>query len=210
MIAILDYKAGNQTSVLRACRVLGIDASVTEDSYELLSADGIIFPGVGAAGQAMERLRSAGQDSVLKEAVAGGIPLLGICLGCQILLERSEENDTETLGILPGVCRRFREDMTDCGESLKIPHMGWNRLTIAKDSPLLRGVGTGDAVYYVHSYYPDPGSDLGIAFTEYGTRFPGVFGRDGLWAVQFHPEKSGPVGLRILKNFSEYCVEAAR
>lgn len=210
MIAILDYKAGNQTSVLRACRRLGIGACITDESAVLLGADGIIFPGVGAAGQAMERLKSAGQDIVLREAAARGIPILGICLGCQILLERSEENDTETLGILPGVCRRFREDMTDGGERIKIPHMGWNRLEITADSPLLRGVRTGDAVYYVHSYYPDPAEGLALAWTEYGTRFPGAFGRDGLWAVQFHPEKSGPVGLSILRNFSDYCGRAAR
>jgi len=209
MLAILDYKAGNQTSVLRALRSLGIPAQITADPQAILESEGVIFPGVGAAGQAMGQLSSSGLDAVLRQVVAMGKPLLGVCLGCQILLNSSEENDTQTLGILPGVCRRFQPEWTDGGRPIRIPHMGWNSLD-AKESVLLEGISPHDQFYFVHSYYTEPDPDLVIATCTYGRTFTAIYGRPGLWAVQFHPEKSGRPGLRLLSNFYRYCQEASR
>lgn len=210
MLAILDYKAGNQTSVLRALRSLGIPAEITADPSVILAAEGVIFPGVGAAGQAMNQLISTGMDKVLREVVARGKPLLGICLGCQILLERSEENNTETLGIVPGECRRFQPEWRDGGEPIRIPHMGWNTLEVRRPSRLLEGVSPDARFYFVHSYYTVPAPELVIATCRYGVEFTAMYGRPGLWAVQFHPEKSGRPGLALLTNFYRYCQEAAR
>ncbi|WP_346665537.1 imidazole glycerol phosphate synthase subunit HisH [uncultured Mailhella sp.] len=210
MLAILDYKAGNQTSVLRALRSLDIPAEITSDPSVILAAEGVIFPGVGAAGQAMNQLVSTGMDKVLREVVARGKPLLGICLGCQILLERSEENNAETLGIVPGECRRFRPEWRDGGEPIRIPHMGWNTLEVRRPSRLLEGVSPDARFYFVHSYYTVPAPELVIATCRYGVEFTAMYGRPGLWAVQFHPEKSGRPGLALLTNFYRYCQEAAR
>lgn len=210
MLAILDYKAGNQTSVLRALRSLGVPAEITADPSVIFAAEGVIFPGVGAAGQAMAQLASTGMDNVLREVAAMNKPLLGICLGCQILLERSEENNTRTLGIIPGECRRFRPEWLDGGEPIRIPHMGWNTLNVVRPSVLLEGVPPESRFYFVHSYYTDPAPELVIATSHYGREFTAMYGRPGLWAVQFHPEKSGRPGLRLLTNFYRYCQEAAR
>lgn len=210
MLAILDYKAGNQTSVLRALRSLGIPAEITADPSVILAAEGVIFPGVGAAGQAMNQLVSTGMDKVLREVVAMHKPLLGICLGCQILLQHSEENDTDALGIVPGECRRFRPEWRDGGEPIRIPHMGWNTLTVRRPSVLLEGVAPDARFYFVHSYYTDPAPEMVIATSHYGVEFTAMYGRPGLWAVQFHPEKSGRPGLTLLTNFYRYCQEAAR
>lgn len=210
MLAILDYKAGNQTSVLRALRSLDIPAEITSDPSVILAAEGVIFPGVGAAGQAMNQLVSTGMDKVLREVVAKGKPLLGICLGCQILLERSEENNAETLGIVPGECRRFQPEWRDGGEPIRIPHMGWNTLEVRRHSRLLEGVSPDARFYFVHSYYTVPAPELVIAACRYGVEFTAMYGRPGLWAVQFHPEKSGRPGLALLTNFYRYCQEAAR
>ncbi len=212
MIAILDYKAGNQTSVLRALNYLGIEACITDDNTSIMQVDGIIFPGVGAAKQAMDRLSSQKQDELLKSIVAEKKPLLGICLGCQILLDYSEENNTKTLGIISGICKKFNPDWTDgvnentVPEKIRIPHMGWNSIQVKQESPLLKNIQSGDNVYYVHSFYPEPQDpNLTLATTTYGKEFTAIYGRDGLWAVQFHPEKSGKIGLQLLKNFNEYC-----
>lgn len=210
MLAILDYKAGNQTSVLRALRSLEIPAEITADPSALLAAEGVIFPGVGAAGQAMNQLISTGMDKVLRELVAMGKPLLGICLGCQILLDRSEENDTVALGIVPGECRRFRPEWRDGGEPIRIPHMGWNTLDMRRSSLLFDGVEPDARFYFVHSYYTVPAPELVIATCRYGQEFAAAYGRPGLWAVQFHPEKSGRPGLKLLTNFYRYCREGAR
>jgi glutamine amidotransferase len=209
MLAILDYKAGNQTSVLRALRFLGIPAQITANASQILNADGVIFPGVGAAGQAMAQLRSTEMDIVLQQVVAMHKPLLGICLGCQILLERSEENTTMTLGIVPGVCRHFRSEWTDGGEPIRIPHMGWNTLSMHQPSRLFEGIDADATFYFVHSYYPEPDPKLVLATCKYGYDFTAAYGIDGLWAVQFHPEKSGKPGLRLLTNFYRYCQEAS-
>ena len=136
-------------------------------------------------------------------------PLLGICLGCQILLERSEENDVETLGILPGICRRFTPELMDGGQPIRIPHMGWNALRMKQDDPLFAGIEADAQYYFVHSYYTEPAEELIIATCEYGLEFTAAYGRPGLWALQFHPEKSGRPGLQILQNFYKICQEAA-
>ncbi len=211
MLAILDYKAGNQTSVSRALTYLGIDNEITADPARIASAKGIVFPGVGAAGQAMHELTSTGLDDVLRAQVKAAKPLLGICVGCQILLDYSEENDTKTLGIAPGQCAMFNPALTEeDGSPIKVPHMGWNRLKVVRETPLLTGIDAQAEFYFVHSYYPVPAAGNVIATTDYGLEFCSVHGRDGLWAVQFHAEKSGRPGLRILENFADYCKEARR
>ena len=178
MLAILDYKAGNQTSVRRALEHLGIPCTVTADPALLESAQGIIFPGVGAAGQAMRALGEAGQDAALRRAVDVGQPLLGICLGCQILLERSEENDTPTLGLAPGVCRRFEDGLRqEDGSPAPVPHMGWNSLRAVAPCRLLEGVEPTAEFYFVHSYYVEPDPALVLATTVYGREFCSLYGR---------------------------------
>ncbi len=206
MLAILDYDAGNQTSVRRALEHLGIPSAITSDPEAAGVAEGIIFPGVGAAGQAMGRIASFGLVPILERAVAEGKPIIGVCLGCQIFLEYSEENDTRTLGLAAGSCKRFNPDLRDeSGEHIRIPHMGWNTLQRKRDSALLEGISPEAQFYFVHGYYVEPSSDLVIATTQYGMEFCSVYGRDGLWGVQFHPEKSGAPGLKLLSNFYEFC-----
>lgn len=208
MLTILDYEAGNQTSVLRALQALGISAEITAEKARLASSAGVIFPGVGAARQAMELLRRTGLDAVLRDLIAVGKPLLGICLGCQILLEHSDENDTATLGALKGRCLRFPEACKDeDGEPIIIPHMGWNGYSLKRESRLLEGIPRDAEFYFVHSYYPEPADELVIATTYHGLEFCSIYGRDGLWATQFHPEKSGAPGLGVLRNFYAYCAE---
>jgi len=210
MLAILEYKAGNQTSVRRALDALDIPGVITADPALLREAKGLIFPGVGAAGQAMRNLRESGMDLALREAVAARKPLLGICLGCQILLDSSEENNTRTLGLVSGACRRFDPALRDrSGRPIRIPHMGWNGLRHKRPSPLLQGVPPDAQFYFVHSYYVECPPELTIASSVYGREFCAVYGHDGLWACQFHPEKSGRPGLRMLKNFYAYCAENA-
>lgn len=206
MIAIIDYKAGNLKSVERALDRLGYPCRITNDKEEVLNSERIIFPGVGAAGKAIEDLRRMGLDKVLAQAFVGGKPILGICLGAQIILDRSEENNTRCLGLINGEVRRFPSPLlSDDNERLKIPHMGWNGIDVAKKHPVLEGIAPVDEFYFVHSYYPAPASDdCLIGKTEYGIEFPSVIGRGSLIATQFHPEKSGPPGLRILENFCKW------
>ncbi len=209
MLAIVDYKAGNQTSVSRALSSLDIPNRITADASALLAASGVIFPGVGAAGQAMATLRSRGLDAVLRDIVNRRIPLLGICVGCQIMLEHSEEGDTSTLGIVPGRTRRFDPALTDENkEPIRIPHMGWNSAPRMRETRLFDGIGQDAEFYFVHSYYVEPAPEQALARTAYGFSFCSAFGRDGLWAVQFHAEKSGRPGLKLLHNFYTYCREA--
>ncbi len=200
MIAIVDYKAGNLRSVERALRHIGADCIITAHPHAILNAERVIFPGVGAAGKAMEAIMNTGLDRVLCEVVGHGNPFLGICLGTQVILEESEEDGgIKCLGIIPGKTRRFPE------MGLKIPHMGWNNISIKNDHPLLDGVERDAQFYFVHSYFPDPAdkSDI-VAETGYGIDFASIMARRNVFATQFHPEKSGVAGLRILKNFSRW------
>jgi glutamine amidotransferase len=198
VISIIDYDAGNLRSVQRACAEVGADATITNDPVAVARAERIIFPGVGAAGSAMRSLRRAGLDSALLDAFAAGTPILGICLGLQISLDHSEENDTPTLGLLPGRVVRFRLD----DPRLKIPHMGWNEVRVVRPHPVLAGLEPGDECYFVHAYYPEP-SDRScvLAETDYERTFACALGRDNYVATQFHPEKSGRVGLDLISRF---------
>ncbi len=209
MIAIIDYRAGNLTSVARALRHENIDCVITADKHTLQTADGLIFPGVGAAKTAMHNLRDLGLISVIKELVAAQKPLLGICLGCQIILDSSEEHGkTKTLGIFSGVCRSFDPAWLDeNGEPISIPHMGWNTVLPRTDCVLFTGISPDAQFYFVHGFYPAPAPEYVLATTTHGKKFCSVLGKEGLWAVQFHPEKSGKNGLRLLKNFADFCME---
>ena len=201
MIVIVDYKAGNLTSVKRALNYLGIESEITKDADKIINAERVIFPGVGHAKTAMGVLKDRGLDTALKQAFEKGTPVLGICLGSQIILSRSEEGDTECLGLIKGTCPKFR--LSD--SSLKIPHMGWNGVQILERHFLLKDLEPGDELYFVHSYYPKPeNSDNIFAMAEYEIEFPVAIGERNLFATQFHPEKSGPIGLQILKNFSQW------
>ena len=198
LAVVVDYDAGNLRSVLRACREVGADAEISRDPNRVRDAERIIFPGVGAAGSAMRSLRERGLDSALAEAFHAGVPILGICLGLQICLQRSEENDTRTLGLVPGEVRRFRLD----DPALKVPHMGWNAVRVLRPHPVLAGLEAGDECYFVHAYRPVPArpEDL-LAEATYEGPFCAALGRDNLIATQFHPEKSGRVGLDLLARF---------
>lgn len=197
-IAILDYDAGNLTSVARALAHLGLEAEVTADPARVDSADRVVFPGVGAAGQCMGSLRAKGLDGAIRRAVDGGKPVLVICVGMQLLFESSEEDGgVPCLGILPGKVVRFRP----ADPTVKVPHMGWNptRLT---DPVLSAGIAPETPFYYVHSYHcvPGPGVEV-IATADHGGPFCAGVRRGNLAAMQFHPEKSGEAGLRLIRNF---------
>ena len=206
MIAIIDYRAGNLKSVERALHKLGFPCRVTHDTKEIQNAERIIFPGVGAAGKAMADLENLGLDRAIREAFEKGKPILGICLGAQIVLERSRENNSRCLGLIKGEVKQFPSPLiSQKGNRLKIPHMGWNRVRPLKDHPVLQGIGAVDEFYFVHSYYPVPALPENVAATtEYGIEFSSVIGYENLLAMQFHPEKSGAPGLRLLKNFCEW------
>ena len=201
MIAVLDYDAGNLTSVACAVRHLGHEPEITRDPEVLRSAERIIFPGVGAAGSSMESLASLGLAAALSEAHAAGKPILGICIGCQVVFSSSEEDGgTDCLGLLEGEAVRFRFPE---GIQRKVPHMGWNEVNFTAAHPVLEGIAAGSQFYFVHSYHvepADPGVSLGTA-TYGGIDFTAAVAKDNLLAVQFHAEKSGPAGLRLLDNF---------
>lgn len=205
-VAIVDYEAGNLTSVQRALNRLNIYSFITSDPSLILKAERIIFPGVGAAGKAMKVLKERGIDEALKIAFEKGVPILGICLGTQIILERSEEDDAECLGFIPGEVKRFPDNLRDKnGEKLKVPHMGWNSVILRKRHPIFEGIDPEYEFYFVHSYYPCPSDkEHIIAETDYGILFCSVLGKKNLIAVQFHPEKSGRPGLKILENFCRW------
>ena len=198
MIAIIDYGAGNLRSVRNALVHLGADVKTVRDPADL-NSEKIVLPGVGAFGKGIERLRAAGFEHPLKAAVAHGTPLLGICVGMQFLFEYSDEHGHhEGLGLLPGYVTRFPND------GPKVPHIGWNQLEKQRPHPLLDGVAEGSFTYFVHSYYPvaEDSADV-LAKTDYGLHYASIVGRGNVFGVQFHPEKSQSVGLRILRNFVE-------
>lgn len=200
MIAIIDYDAGNLRSVEKALLSIGEDAIVTRDRDEILSADKVILPGVGAFGDAMRKLKEYGLVDTIHEAVDSGKPFLGICLGLQLLFRRSDESDgVEGLSILPGEILRIPE-----APGIKIPHIGWNSLEVSEGARLFKGLGENPYVYFVHSYYLKADDDSIVAATaEYGgTLIHASVQKDNVYACQFHPEKSGSVGMQILKNFA--------
>lgn len=196
-VGVVDYAAGNLTSVETALKRLGADFAVSGLPDELDRTERLIFPGVGEARAAMRELEKRRLDGFLRRYVASGRPVLGICIGCQIVLSLSEENETPCLDIVPGRVRRFPYDM-----GLKVPHMGWNEVRQRGVSPLFDGIPDGSSFYFVHSYYPQPErQEETIGTTDYGIEFVSAFSRNNLYAVQFHPEKSGELGIRLLSNF---------
>ena len=200
MIAIIDYDAGNLKSVEKALISLGESPVVTRDKEILLSADKVILPGVGAFGEAMDKLHQYELVEVIQKVAENGTPLLGICLGLQLFFESSQESEgVKGLGLLPGRILRFPNTL-----GLKVPHMGWNSLKIKPEGSLFKGIESGAYVYFVHSYYLEAKRQSDVAATaEYGLTFGASVERDNLFACQFHPEKSSDTGLHILKNFIE-------
>lgn len=205
-IAIVDYGMGNLHSVSKAVERLGYEALISSDEGEILAADGVILPGVGAFGNAMEHLRQSSLDATVQKVAAGKQPLLGICLGMQLLFSSSEEHGAhEGLGILPGTVVRFT------GGDYKVPHMGWNKLQYREEnSPLFAGLVEG-YVYFVHSYHvlPEVKTDV-LATTDYGNDVTAIVGRDSVFGMQFHPEKSGELGMNLLRNFLKLTGEHSK
>lgn len=203
MIGIVDYGMGNLFSVSKALERLGADYFISADKNDLLNADALILPGVGSFRDAMERL----QVDTIKEFAATGKPLLGICLGMQLLFEESAENGpTKGLGLLQGKVRRF-PGTSPAGETYKVPHMGWNKLEFVQDSPLLKDL-TEDYVYFVHSYFVDADdNDALLAKADYHEQVSAVVGRDNIFGMQFHPEKSSRLGMALLNNFLKLAAE---
>ncbi len=201
---IIDYDAGNVRSVQRACTEVGISATITSDPELVRRADRVIFPGVGSAESAVDTLDKRGLSSALKDFYATGKPLLGICLGCQILLEYTEEGNRDCLGLISGEVLRFEPEDSD----LKVPHIGWNQVTQVGNHPMLKNVSEGDEFYFVHSFYcrPTTKSDR-LGYTDYGAEFCSILGRENLFATQFHLEKSGSKGLAILSEFKHWSAD---
>lgn len=199
MIAIIDYDAGNIKSVEKAFKYLGVDIVTTRDAKTILSADKVVLPGVGAFGDAMHKLEEYGLVEVIHKVVANQIPLLGICLGLQLLFESSEESQgVKGLGILKGHILRFSEDT-----EFKIPQIGWNSLEISPESRLFKDIPNQSYVYFVHSYYLKAEDETVVAATcEYANHFHAAVEKDNIYACQFHPEKSSEAGLKILQNFA--------
>lgn len=202
MIAIIDYGMGNLRSVQKALEFVGQEAVITDKKEDLMRADGIILPGVGAFKDAMDALNATGLTPVLKEEIAKGKPFLGICLGMQMLFDKSfEDGEYEGLGLIKGEVVRF-------DTNLKVPHIGWNKLTIKKTTPLFEGVDDLN-FYFVHSYHAAKCNIEDVETTcEYDYEFVASVNKDNVWGVQFHPEKSGDTGLRLLSNFSKICQRA--
>ncbi|HUS78999.1 MAG TPA: imidazole glycerol phosphate synthase subunit HisH [Patescibacteria group bacterium] len=193
-VAVVDYGVGNLFSMTNALRRTGLNVDVTGDPEMIRSADAIVLPGVGNFGAAATRLQTFSEP--IHGALAGGVPVLGSCLGMQLLFEGSEESLEKGLGLLSGEVRKFQGDM-------KIPHMGWNTITAVRDSPLLKGIPDNEYFYFVHSFYPEP-EEPGdtLAVTDYGGRFTSIVERGTLYGTQFHPEKSGRAGAALLSNFA--------
>lgn len=199
MIAIIDYKLGNVTSVINSLNKLGIKNICTDDPEKIKTSSGIILPGVGAAKTGMDNLKKNGLDQLLSTELKSGKPFLGICLGMQLLFEFSEEDNVKCLGILPGQVKKF-------DHKLKIPQIGWNRVTENKQSQLFKGIPDNTFFYFVNSYYCRPENlQIVTGTTGYGIEFASVVENGSIFGTQFHPEKSGENGLKILQNFAEVC-----
>lgn len=204
MIAIIDYGLGNVFSLASSLSFLGLDSRLTRDEEEIRASDRIILPGVGAYGDAMAKLRETGLIPLLRQQAGEGKPLMGVCLGMQLLFERGYEYGChEGLGLLQGQVKSMAEDFATAQIKLKLPHMGWNSLDICRpDYPLLRYTAPGSCVYFVHSYYAADCRELTLATAAYGLPVVAAVGRDNVCGCQFHPEKSGAVGLDILRAFA--------
>ena len=199
-IVVIDYDAGNTANVLRALKKIGVEAELSADPEKVLSATGLILPGVGAYPAAMAELEKRGLVPVIKEAVAKGTPLLGICLGMQILTEKGlEHEETMGLGLIPGVCRA-----RPASKDRPVPHMGWNSLQLEQETALTAGL-SGQDVYFVHSYFTDVPKEYIDVTADYGLQIPAMIHKDLVFGAQFHPEKSGDVGLGILEKFVALC-----
>ena len=202
MTVIIDYGAGNIKSVEKALLSLGQEVVITDDADTILNAERIILPGVGAFGNAMAQLEKTGLDEVIREAVRRKIPFLGICLGLQLLFEKSDEAlGVKGLGVLKGEVKKI-----PAKKGLKIPHMGWNSLHFAHNGKLFQGIEEGAYVYFVHSYYVDTDSQYITTTADYGIKVPGIVERGNVYGMQFHPEKSGNVGLDLLRTFGNIIV----
>ncbi len=200
MIAIIDYGVGNLFSLQQSLKKIGAESIITSQISEIECADRLILPGVGAFGDAAEKLRQSGLDLIIKEQCNSGKPLLGICLGMQLLFDKSfEYGEHDGLGIIKGEILPLKDFVSD----LKIPHMGWNSLKFLDDNPLFRGLSQGDYVYFVHSYFAKCREGLS-ATTDYGIEVTAAVRKNNVYGVQFHPEKSGETGLRILRAFNEF------
>lgn len=195
-IVIIDYGAGNLRSVQKAFEHLGHEAVFTSDPSALEAAPAIVFPGQGASPPAMAKLERDGMADAIRKAIDDGKPFFGVCLGLQLLLEWSEEGDTRCLGVVPGAVKRFEAD------GLKVPHMGWNAVCVPSEHPVFQGIPPKSYFYFVHSYYAAPTEPSWVAgTTSYGTEFASVLAHENLVATQFHPEKSGAIGLKLYDNF---------
>ena len=198
-IVVIDYQSGNLRSVAKALEFAGVTPVVTQDAAELAAADGVILPGVGSGPAAMQALEKRGLTDPIRAYLDAGRPFLGVCLGLQLLLERTEEGNAPCLGVIPGPVRRLPP-------GLKVPHIGWNSVALQRRHPVFQDIPEGSHFYFVHSYYADPVERDGIAaVTDYGISFCSVYARDNLTATQFHPEKSGRVGLQIYRNFVDFA-----
>ncbi len=201
MLAIIDYGVGNLFSLVSSLKAVGVDAVVTNNPEEIKKADRLILPGVGAFGDAAQKLFDSGLCGVITEKARNGTPLMGICLGMQLLFEKSYEyGEHQGLGFLKGKVIGMENTIPD---GLKIPHIGWNALKFTKESPIFKYINEGDCVYFVHSFYAVDCEESLIATTEYGKDLTAAVGKGNIYGCQFHPEKSGSVGLKILKAFSE-------
>jgi glutamine amidotransferase len=200
-ITMIDYGGSNIRSAQKAFEAVGAEVTVTSDPERVQAASKLVLPGVGAFGAGMAALRARQLDTAVQEATARGVPLLGICLGMQFLFEESDEMGQHTgLGLIPGSVTRFELD----DPALKVPHMGWNQIEYVMEHPLLRNVTSGAHAYFVHSYYCQPAhAEHILAFTNYGHRFASIVGRDNIFGIQFHPEKSQQRGLQLLRNYLE-------
>ncbi|MGH2641767.1 MAG: imidazole glycerol phosphate synthase subunit HisH [Actinomycetota bacterium] len=196
-IAVLDYGSGNLHSVSRALAHAGGEPVVTRDPARVAAADALVIPGVGHFGHCVRAIRSLGLDIAIRQAVDAGTPVFGVCVGMQVLLERSEEDPEAGLGILAGGSRRLPSDVPG---TVKVPHIGWNEVTWTRPHPYAEGIADGTRFYFVHSYAPDENEDA-VGLTEHGRRFAAAAARNHVFATQFHPEKSGEAGLAIYANF---------
>jgi glutamine amidotransferase len=204
-VAIIDYGSGNLRSVQKALQTLGFPAEITKDKVTIHNAKGVILPGVGSFDAALNELRQYGLEGAIEEAIALSKPFLGICLGLQHLFETSEEGKERGLSIFQGKVKKFNFAGTPWSNQ-SVPHMGWNRLLFKHKAPIFEGIEEGSMVYFAHSYHVVPKDDMIVATTtDYGIEFVSSIWKDNLFGIQFHPEKSGEVGLKILKNFGNLC-----